>query len=112
MAMCYVPDPDKAGQGLVPRENTDTGLHELSRIKLDRALEGSETETLVKDLAVNKEPFVELDAVGGMGAISAGFDGYLYLDLDPGECLAVDFRPDPGVPTPHMVSGYYATFTV
>ena len=53
-----------------------------------------------------------VEAVGGMGAISPGFDGYLYLDLEEGEYLVVDFMPDPGDPRPHMLDGYYARFSV
>jgi hypothetical protein len=92
--------------------NTDDQLHELSLMRLGRATEADETEDLVADLAANRTPAVELEAVGGMGAVSAGFDGYLYLDLEPGSYLAVDFMPDPGEPRPHMLDGYYATFEV
>ena len=104
--------PERLDEGWYRVRNTDSALHELSLMELDRPLDDDETDTLVRELADNQEPSVELEAVGGMGAISPGFDGYLYLDLDPGEYLAVDFMPDPGVPTPHMVDGYYATFTV
>jgi hypothetical protein len=47
-----------------------------------------------------------------MGAISGGFDGYLYLDLVPGDYLAVDFMPDPGEPRPHMLDGYFDRFSI
>jgi len=66
----------------------------------------------VEDLAASKTPQVKLDAVGGMGAISAGFDGYLHLDLAHGDYLAVDFMPDPGKPRPHMLDGYYGRFSI
>lgn len=97
--------------------NADTadpgrGLHELALLRLDEAVDGDELEGMVGELADNVVPEVGLDAVGGMGAISAGFDGYLHLDLEPGEYLAVDFMPDPGDPRPHMVDGYYGRFTV
>jgi hypothetical protein len=45
-----------------------------------------------------------------MGALSAGFAGYLYLDLEPGHYLAVDFMPDPGDPRPHLLDGYVTPF--
>jgi len=97
--------------------NTDTGdpakgLHEMALMRLDEPVDAAAVSQMVDDLANNVTPEVGLDAVGGMGAISAGFDGYLYLDLDPGQYLAVDFMPDPGEPRPHMLDGYYASFTV
>jgi len=95
--------------------NTDTadpatGLHELALLRMERATDADETRELVEQLAENVAPDMDLDAVGGLGAISAGFDGYLYLDLPDGDYLAVDFMPDPRDPRPHMVDGYYATF--
>ncbi len=91
-------------------KNTDSVLHELSLMHLGDPVDDTEAAQLVSDLAANRTPTVELDAVGGMGAISAGFDGYLHLDLADGEYLAVDFMPDPGVARPHMLDGYYDTF--
>lgn len=88
------------------------GLHEMSLMRLDESLDDDEVDDLVVELADNETPSVGLDAVGGLGAISAGFDGYLYLDLEPGQYLAVDFMPDPGEPRPHMLDGYYTAFTV
>lgn len=104
--------PEELSAGWYRVRNTDTALHELSLLRLADALDDQAIDDLVADLADNRPPGVELDAVGGMGAISPGFDGYLYLDLDPGNYLAVDFMPDPGDPRPHMVDGYYASFTV
>jgi hypothetical protein len=104
--------PDTWTPGWYRVVNTDDQLHELSLMRLGRSPEADETEELVADLAANRTPAVELEAVGGMGAVSAGFDGYLYLDLEPGAYLAVDFMPDPGEPRPHMLDGYYATFEV
>ena len=99
-----LPDDMKAGWYHVTNEDAD--LHELSLLRLERATDGEETKGLVDDLALNKSPRVAVEAVGGMGAISAGFDGYLYLDLPKGEYLAGDFMPDPGNPLPHMADGY------
>lgn len=104
--------PDEMPAGWYHVTNTSDALHELSLLKLGRSLDDRQTQALVEALAVNEVPDIELDAVGGMGAVSAGFDGYLYLDLEPGEYLAVDFMPDPGDPSPHMLDGYYATFSV
>ena len=107
--------PRKLPAGWYLVKNTDTGepgkgLHELSVLRLQRAVRAPGIRELVDDLAVNATPAVELEALGGMGAISPGFEGYVHLDLPSGNYLAVDFMPDPGVPTPHMVDGYYATF--
>ncbi len=104
--------PDKPGAGWYHVKNTDSALHELALLRLGASISDDEVAELVEDLAANKATQVTLDAVGGMGAISAGFDGYLYLDLDPGDYLAVDFMPDAGAPRPHMLDGYYGRFTV
>ncbi len=92
--------------------NTDSALHELSLLRLADPIDEPSTAQLVDDLAANRTPDVELEAMGGMGAISSGFDGYLYLDLSAGDYLALDFMPDPGNPRPHMLDGYHGTFTV
>ena len=104
-----VPDPLDAGWYKV--ENTDTALHELSLLELGATVDEAEAGLLVEDLAANRTPEVELEAVGGMGAISPGYEGYLHLDLEDGDYLAVDFMPDPGEPRPHMLDGYWALFS-
>lgn len=104
--------PDQVGRGWYHVKNTDAVLHELSLLRLGGSISDDRTRTLVDDLAANKTPQVKLDAVGGMGAISPGFDGYLYFDLAPGDYLTVDFMPDPGKPHPHMLDGYYGRFGV
>ena len=110
---CEIPSPLATGWYHVRNTDTDEpafGLHELSLLHLDRSLDPGEVDQLVEALAANRTPAVQLDAVGGLGAVSAGFDGYLYLDLPAGDYLAVDFMPDPGDPRPHMLDGYHATF--
>ena len=104
--------PDDLRAGWYHIENNDSALHELSLLRLGGSIDDDQVGVLVEDLAGNETPQVELEAVGGMGAISAGFDGYLSLDLAPGDYLAVDFMPDPGEPRPHLLDGYYARFTV
>jgi len=104
--------PEDLGRGWYHVENTDTALHELALMRLAEPVDDDQVAALVEDLAANETPQVGLDAVGGLGAISAGFDGYLYLDLAAGDYLAVDFMPDPGTPRPHLLDGYYATFRV
>jgi hypothetical protein len=104
--------PDELRTGWYHVRNTDDALHEMALLRLDRAVDPAATDDLVADLAANADPDVELDALGGMGAISPGFDGYLHLELTPGDYLAVDFMPDPGEPRPHMLDGYHASFRV
>ena len=87
-----------------------TGLHELSILGLDEPITDDELPQLLDDLATGATPAVPLVALGGMGALSGGFDGYLHLELDPGPYLAVDFMPDPGNPRPHLLDGYATTF--
>ncbi len=96
--------------------NTDagapgTGLHELAVMRLGHALTPTGTHRLLGDLATNADPKVRLSALGGLGAISPGFDGYLHLDLPRGHYLAVDFMPDARNPRPHLLDGYATTFT-
>jgi len=104
--------PNDLGAGWYHVKNSDSALHELSLLRLGRSVNEDQTASLVKDLAGNRTPQVKVEAVGGMGALSAGFDGYLHLDLADGDYLAVDFMPDPGVPRPHMVDGYYGRFSI
>ena len=104
--------PDDMGAGWYRVQNTDTALHELALLRLGKPIADEQTKLVVEDLAANKTPSVTVEAVGGMGAISPGFDGYLYLDLEQGEYLVVDFMPDPGRPRPHMLDGYYGRFRV
>ena len=104
--------PQHLGAGWYHVTNTDSALHELSLLRLGRSIDDDQVNALVGDLAASKTPQVKLDAVGGMGAISAGFDGYLHLDLAHGDYLAVDFMPDPGKPRPHMLDGYYGRFSI
>ena len=89
-----------------------TGLHELALMGLDEPLDDEALDQLLDDLATNATPATDLVALGGMGALSAGFDGYLLCDLDPGPYLAVDFMPDPGEPRPHLLDGYATIFDV
>jgi hypothetical protein len=96
--------------------NTDvgapgTGLHELAVMRLDHRLTRARARQLLADIAANAEPEVALEAIGGLGAISPGLDGYLYLDLPRGEYLAVDFMPDADDPRPHLLDGYTRSFT-
>jgi hypothetical protein len=115
--------PDRLTPGWYRVTNTDTrarsaaaaagtGLHELAILGLDEPLQAGELEQLLDDLANNKTPAATLDALGGMGALSAGLTGYVWLDLKPGPYLGVDFMPDPGSPRPHLLDGYATEFDV
>jgi hypothetical protein len=109
--------PSSLPAGWYRVRNTDVGtpgrgLHELSILRLGRHASTAEADALVRDLARNATPQIPLEALGGMGAISPGFDGYLYLDLRPGEYVAVDFMPDPNDARPHLLDGYFKTFSV
>ena len=80
-------------------------------MRLERRLSPAATKRVLDDIATNAEPEVGLEALGGLGAVSPGFDGYLHLDLPRGDYLAVDFMPDAGDPRPHLLDGYTATFS-
>lgn len=97
--------------------NTDvgkagTGLHELALMRLGHSIDRRALRRVLDDIATNATPEVRLDALGGLGAISPGFDGYLFLDLPRGDYLAVDFMPDARAPRPHLLDGYATTFGV
>lgn len=94
----------------VDEEGTGLGLHELSILGLERELDQRGIDRLLGNLATNAPPGVSLEALGGMGALSAGSEAYLFLDLAPGPYLAVDFMPDPGDPRPHLLDGYATPF--
>jgi hypothetical protein len=109
----HLPSPMPAGwYHVVNHDGGDAGigLHELSILGLDQELDQRGLARLLGDLATNAPPSVSLAALGGMGALSGGFAGYLYLDLEPGHYLAVDFMPDPGDPRPHLLDGYATEF--
>ena len=108
--------PRRLPAGWYHVENTDvgppgTGLHELALMRLGHPLTPAATARLLDDIATNTTPKVELEALGGLGAVSPGFDGYLYLDLPRGHYLAVDFMPDARDPRPHLLDGYTAAFS-
>lgn len=110
-----LPDPLRPGwYHVVNRDGggAGAGVHELSVLGLRSELDDEGLARLLDDLAANNNPKVPLVALGGMGALSGGFDGYLHLDLEPGSYLAVDFMPDPGDPRPHLLDGYVARFRV
>jgi len=107
--------PDELPPGWYHVVNADEGedgqgLHELAILGLDEPLDGAALDQLLDDLATNATPAVALDALGGLGALSAGFEAYLHLDLEAGPYLAVDFMPDPGEPRPHLLDGYVTAF--
>jgi hypothetical protein len=111
-----LPSPLAAGWYRVVNEDAGErpgqGLHELSILGLEAPLADDQLGGLLDDLAANATPDISLEALGGMGALSAGFEGYLRLDLEPGHYLAVDFMPDPGDPRPHLLDGYVTPFDV
>jgi len=109
-----IPDQLTRGWYRVVNEDEGTdgfGLHELSILRLEREATPEELDQLMADLAANATPAIDLEAVGGLGAISPGFEGYLHLDLPPGDYVAVDFMPDPGEARPHLLDGYWTAFT-
>lgn len=108
--------PDQLPRGWYRVVNNDEGtdgfgLHELSILRLAEEATPEELDQLMSDLATNATPAIGLEAVGGLGAISPGFAGYLHLDLPAGDYVAVDFMPDPGEARPHLLDGYYTAFT-
>ena len=86
---------------LVPVENEGAGdapgqgLHELSILGLDKPLADDDLDQLLDDPQATQHRTSSSAPSVAWCASSAGFEGYLYLDLDPG-VPAVDFMPDPG----------------
>jgi len=59
--------------------------------------------------AAGPPPF---EPVGGMQALASGLRGWIVLDLEPGNYLAVCFVPDPASGQPHAELGMVASFSV
>ena len=111
LAARRLPVPSQLARLVSGGEHRQTaGLHELSLLRLGEPSMRTRSPGSWGTWPPTERPTVEVEAVGGMGAISAGFDGYLYLDLADGDYLAVDFMPDPGDPRPHLLDGYHAAF--
>jgi hypothetical protein len=51
-------------------------------------------------------------AAGGMGALAPGTSGWTYVNLQPGNYIAICFVPDPKTGKPHFELGMVTSFTV
>jgi hypothetical protein len=98
-----------ANQGAEPHElviyKPAAGLTADDLIAL---LTASEASPGTEEGAAAEPPFTE---VGGMQALASGQSGWVVLDLEPGEYVAVCYVPNPdGVP--HLMLGMIQGFTV
>lgn len=59
--------------------------------------------------AAGPPPF---EPAGGMQALASGLRGWIVLDLEPGDYLAICFVPDPASGKPHAELGMVASFSV
>jgi hypothetical protein len=102
--------PDRLPAGSVTYRVVNDGPqpHELNVLKL---APGATVDDVRAWLANPSTP-PPFEAVGGMNGLSAGVDGFMTVDLKPGEYVAICNIPDPASGWPHSRLGMIRAFTV
>jgi hypothetical protein len=102
--------PDRLPAGRVTYKVVNDGPqpHELNVLKL---APGATIDDVRAWLANPSTP-PPFEAVGGMNGLSRGVDGYLTVDLQPGEYVAICNIPDPASGWAHSRLGMIRAFTV
>jgi hypothetical protein len=103
-----IPDTVPAGPVTYRVVNSGPQPHELNVIKLVPGKTANDV------LAWEQNPSTPppFEAVGGMNGLSAGVDGYMTVDLQPGQYAAICNIPDPQTGLPHAQLGMIREFTV
>ncbi|MBI1881157.1 MAG: hypothetical protein HYR94_23505, partial [Chloroflexi bacterium] len=103
-----LPAEIKAGQQVWKVVNEGKQAHELTLIKL------AEGKTMEDVAAFMQSPHdaPPFEDVGGFQAIDPGDAGWLTLDLQPGNYVALCFVPDPATGHAHMEMGMIMPFSV
>ena len=103
--------------------------HEIALLKLAPGLTGEQAMDMLLGPAASPEAGQDMaspeaasepsadgpqpfTSAGGMQALASGLRGWVVLDLEPGEYLAVCFVPDPASGQPHTMLGMITAFTV
>lgn len=113
--------PDDLKTGWYEVVNDGPQPHELTLIKLNDGATADEAKDYIESAETTPPtgppPFTD---AGGFGAIDAGGIGYVYLDLEAGNYVAMCFVPDIPAPgrtgtpdlKPHFTHGMWQPFTV
>lgn len=96
------------GSGVYRVVNKGEQPHEVSLLKLQEGKTGADVEAFFTQPA-GPPPF---ESAGGFQAISPGEEGFLPLDLGPGQYLALCHVPDPESGESHAALGMVAEFSV
>jgi hypothetical protein len=103
-----LPSEVKAGKQLWQVVNEGPQVHEIMIVKL---AEGKTVGDIMAFMhaPAGAPPFVNM---GGLQALNPGASGWLNLDLEPGEYVALCHVPDPASGTPHEMMGMALPFSV
>lgn len=96
------------GSGTFAVTNPGMQPHEIS---LGRIADGKTFDDVLAWFAGPAGPPPYTDA-GGFAGIASGGTGYVDLDLDPGNYVAICFFPDPVSGKPHVELGMVAPFAI
>jgi len=102
-----MPQQVPAGRSTYRVVNEGPQPHELNVLKLAPGAVIGDVAAWEAD-PTTPPPF---EAVGGMNGLSRGVDGFVTLDLQPGEYVAICHIPDPGSGVPHSHLGMIRAFT-
>jgi uncharacterized cupredoxin-like copper-binding protein len=103
-----IPAEVKAGKQTWQIINEGTQPHEIMLIRL------AEGKTLADAQAFAQAPHGQppFSSIGGFQGINPGSSGWLNLDLQPGDYVALCYIPDPASGHAHMDLGMIMPFTV
>jgi len=100
---------DFDGKGTWKVSNSGAQLHETGIAKLADGKTTSDVTAFFAGIPVPPAPFI---GAGGLGANSPGKDGYITLDLAPGNYVFVCLVGDPTNNKLHIAEGMVDSFTV
>lgn len=100
---------DFDGKGTWKVANTGSQIHELGIAKLAAGKTEADVTKFFAGIPTPPAPFV---GAGGFGAVSPGKEGYMTLDLAPGDYVMVCLVGDPNTKRLHLADGMVKSFTV
>jgi hypothetical protein len=103
-----LPAEIKAGKQLWQVVNEGTQPHEMLIMKLAEGKDMADVETFGQTFQ-GEPPFA---SIGGFQAINPGQSGWLHLDLQPGNYVAICYVPDPASGHSHVELGMAMPFSV
>jgi len=100
---------DFDGKGTWKVSNSGAQLHETGIAKLDDGKTAADVSAFFAGIPIPPAPFI---GAGGFGANSPGKDGYITLDLAPGNYVFVCLVGDPTNNKLHIAEGMVDSFSV